>query len=370
LRTKVLNNDVKIAGWGFRVIAGYSIQMSGAVPYQPQPEWPPSYQASAARPDPRWPIELWYWSAEVVTFRQNRSALITNSPLAAGLFYGARAAGNVSARRHAKQLAEPQWRLAGTGQVILDARGLALDGSWGGHMRVEYSEVPSWRHDQDALQITVIDYYPLMLRTHAADDLVGWFGRLSEGKLWQELAVQTWQPAPQVPIIGWEQRDRRFTCAVPAGWEPLTDRAYLADAAKDAANNRQRLLFMLRRTGFHVAADFNQLADQEILRNLGTDPGAFERGALRLAGLKAQNSNGVVVSRPVVVLMDSERATMLDTSMTFPHIRVRLRELFVGRRGQWFMFGYTAADPVDPQALFDRFAAEFQTMIATWQWRF
>src|ERR1022692_572701 len=157
--------------------------MSGAVPYQPQPEWSPAYPASTHRPDPRWPVELWYWSAEVVTFRQSRSALITNSPLAAGLFYGARAAGNASARRRAKQLAEPQWRLAGTGQVVLDAHGLALDGSWGGHMRVEYAEIPSWQHDQDALQITVVDYYPLMLRKHSADELVGWLWRFSEGNL-------------------------------------------------------------------------------------------------------------------------------------------------------------------------------------------
>jgi len=111
--------------------------------------------------------------------------------------------------------------------------------------------------------------------------------------------------------------------------------------------------------------EFNQLADRDMLRNLAADPGIFERGALRLAGLKARNANGAVVTRPTVVPVGGERATMLDTTMVLPHVQVRLRELYVGRRGQWFMIAFHCADPFNPQALFDRFAAEFQTMIAT-----
>ncbi len=170
-------------------------------------------------------------------------------------------------------------------------------------------------------------------------------------------------------MAGWERRDKRFTCAVPDGWAPLTDPAYLANAAKDAANNQMRLLFMLRRTGYYVSVEFSEITDRAMLQNLAADPGAFERGALRLAGLKAQNANGVVVARPVVVMMNGERAVMLDTTMVLPHLQVRIRELFVPHRGQWFMVALTAADPVHPQALFDQFAAEFQTMIATWSWR-
>jgi len=284
------------------------------------------------------------------------------------LFYGTRATGNAAVRRRARELTAPQWRLAGHGQVILDHEGIGLHGSWGS-MRVEYSEVPSWRQDQDALQLSVVDYYPLMLKTSAPAGLISAFAHLSEGKLWQELTVTTWQPLPGVPVAGWEQRDKRFTCAVPAGWAPLADPAFLANAARDAANNQMRLLFMLRRTGYYVSVEFSEVTDRSMLGNLAADPGAFERGALRLAGLKAQQANGVVVARPAVVMMQGERAVLLDTTMVLPHIAVRIRELFVPHRGQWFMVALTAADPANPQALFDQFAGEFQTMIATWNWR-
>jgi hypothetical protein len=344
--------------------------MSGEAPYQPAAGWLPGSPPGGFQPDLRWPIELWYWSAEVVTFRKNRSALITNSPLAAGLFYGARAAGNTAARRRAGQLAQPQWRLAGTGQVVLDDTGMTFDGSWGGQMRVEYAEVPTWQRDQDSLQVNVIDYYPLMLRAHGIDQLVASFSQLSGGKLWQELVVQAWQPAPQVAVGHTEQRDRRFSCAVPDGFEPLNDRAYLANAAQDSANSGMRLLFMLRHRDFPVLFEFDQIADRQMLQGLAADPGAFERGALRLATLKARNAGGEVVARPAVVIVGGERATMIDTTMVLPHVKVRFRELYVGRRGQWFMIALHCADPYNPQALFDQFAPAFQTLIATWQWRF
>jgi hypothetical protein len=83
----------------------------------------------------------------------------------------------------------------------------------------------------------------------------------------------------------------------------------------------------------------------------------------------AQRANGVVVTRPRVVLMGGERATMIDTTMVLPHVRVRLRELYVGHRGRWYMVGFAVAHATDPQPFFDRYAPEFQTMIATWQWR-
>jgi hypothetical protein len=318
---------------------------------------------------PSWPVELWYWSAEVVAAQLNRNALITNSPLAAGLFYGVRAVGNAAARRRASGLAAPQWRLAGRGQAVLDYYGIGLHGSWGS-MRVEYSEIGSWQQNRDALQLSVVDYYPLLLKTSAPAALVAEFARWSKGRLWQELAVTAWQPLPQVQLAGWEQRDPRFTCAVPAGWEPLTDPAYLQAAARDAANNQQRVLFMLRRAGYTlVSIEFSQIVGRDMLQNLAADPGAFERGALRLAELKAQNANGVVVARPVVVILHGERAVMLDTTMVLPHIQVRIRELFVPHRGEWFMIALSVADSVNPQALFDQLAGEFQTLIATWNWR-
>lgn len=325
-------------------------------------------------PDLRWPVELLYWDTPQVEYGQNRNALITNSPLAAGLFYAVRAAGNAAARSQARQLAEPQWLLAGTGELVLDERGLALTGTWGGtwaSMRVEYSEIVSWDRDQDAVRIMPVNYYPLLLRTPGADNLAGWFAHLSHGKLWQQLAVETWEPPQQVRIKAWEQRDKRFTCAVPEGWEPLTDRDYLANAAKDAANNKQRLLFMLRRSpaDCHVAVDFNEVADPEMVRFMSADPAHIEQDALRFAGVKAERANGIVVTRPRVILVGGERATMIDTTMNLPHVHVRLRELYVGRRGRWFMIGFAVAHPGDPQPFFDRFAPEFQTMIATWRWR-
>jgi hypothetical protein len=319
----------------------------------------------------RWPVQLLYWSAEAVTFRQNRNALITNSPLAAGLFYGTRAAGNAAVRRRARQLAEPQWRIAGTGEALLDQRGLELNGSWGGSMRVEYAEIPSWQREQDGLRLSVVDYYPLLLRSPAIAELAGWFGRLSEGMLWQELPVVAWQPHQQVRIGATEQRDRRFSCAVPEGWAPLTDRAYLANAAKDSANSGLRLLFMRRResASCQVVVEFNEVSDRNMLQGLNADPGLFERGALRLAGLKAQNANGVVANRPFVVSMGGERATVIDTTMTLPHVGVRLREVYAGHRGSWFMVAYTSANAIDPGPCFNLFSSEFETLISTWQWR-
>jgi hypothetical protein len=318
---------------------------------------------------PSWPVELWYWSAEEVTAQLNRSALITNSPLAAGLFYSVRAAGNAAARRRARNLAEPQWRPAGQGQAVLDYYGIGLHGSWGS-MRVEYSEIFSWQHDHGALQLSVIEYYPLMLRSSAPAALIAEFGRLSEGKLWQELAVTAWQPLPHVQVAGWEQRDRRFTCAIPAGWQPVTDHEYLRAAAMDAANNQMRLLFALSRSGYpYVTIDFLQLIGRPELASLAADPGSFERGALRLANLKAYNANGVVVARPVVVMMHGERGVILDTTNVLPHVQVRLREIFVPHRGEWFIVSLSVPHPVHPQALFDELAGEFQTLIATWNWR-
>lgn len=326
-------------------------------------------------PELRWPVELLYWDTPGVTYQQNRSALITNSPLAAGLFYGARAAGNSAARSRARQLARPQWLVAGSGEAVLDERGLALNGNWGGtwaSMRVEYSEVVSWDREQDALRIVPVNYYPLLLRTSDIDGLAGWYAHLSHGRLWQQLGVEAWQPAPQVPISAWEQRDGRFTCAVPAGWEPLTDRTYLANAAMDAANNQQRLLFMLRRNPSECQAtvDFNEVVNREMVRFLSADPAHLEQDALRFAGVKAERANGVVVNRPRVIVMGGERATMIDTTMNLPHVHVRIRELYVGRQGRWFMVGFAVAHAGDPQPFFDRFSPEFQTMIATWQWRF
>jgi hypothetical protein len=341
--------------------------MAGSVPYGA-----PAGPRGPGAPAPyglRWPVQLQYWSAEEVTFRPNRNALITNSPLAAGLFYSSRAAGNAAGRRKARQLSEPQWRVAGTGEVLLDQRGLELTGSWGGSMRVEYAEIPSWQRDQDALSFTVVDYYPLLLRSAAIEELAGWFGRLSDGNLWQELPVVSWQP--QVRIAGTEQRDRRFSCAVPEGWLPLTDRAYLANAAQDAVNSGMRLLFMLRHQAAQcqLVMEFSEVSDPSMIQGLNADPGLFERGALRLAGLKAQNANGVVVNRPFVVSMGGERATVLDTTMTLPHIAVRLREVYAGHGGSWFMIAYTSASPIDPRPCFDRFAPDFETLISTWQWR-
>jgi hypothetical protein len=320
---------------------------------------------------PAWPVQMLYWSAEAVTFTQNRSALITNSPLAAGLFYGTRAAGNAAARRRARQLAEPQWRVAGTGQMTLDQRGIELNGSWGGSMRVEYAEISSWQVDQDALRISVVDYYPLLLRSPDIADLAGAFSRRSDGLLWQELGTESWRQHPQLAIAFTEKRGRRFTCSVPAGWVPLTDRNYLSNAALDAANSGNRLLFMLRQEapGCQLAVEFSEVTDQVMLRAMNADPGLFERGAWRLAGLKALNANGVVLNRPRVVSLDGERATILDTTMTFQHLRVRLRELYAGHRGNWFVIAYSSAHPADPDPCFLGHALEFETMIATWHWR-
>ena len=330
---------------------------------------------SPGRPDLRWPVELWYWGTPQVAFSQNRSVLITNSPAAAGLFYGARAFGNAAARKKARRLAQQQqWLVAGSGEMVLDDRGMTLTGTWGGtwaSMRIDYAEVVSWERDQDALRIVPVDYYPLLLRTPHADNFAGWYAHLSHGKLWQPLGVETWEPPPQVPVKAWEQRDKRFTCAIPDGWEPFTDSVYLANAAKDAANNQQRLLFMLHRnpSECHAAVDFNEVVNPEIARLLSADPAHIEQDALRFAGVKAERANGVVVTRPRVILMGGERATMIDTTMNLPHIHVRLRELYVGRRGRWYMVGLAVAHPGDPQPLFDRYSPEFQAMIATWQWR-
>ena len=338
------------------------------------PDQPPG-AGPGYRPDLRWLVELLYWDTPQVTFRPNRNVLITNSPLAAGLFYGARAAGNAAARSRARQQAQPQWLVAGTGEALLDERGMVLNGTWGGtpaSMRVDYAEVSSWQRDHDALRLTPVNYYPLLVRTGQIDQLAGWYGRLSHGKLWQPLGMERWDVPPHVQIAGWEQRDKRFTCAVPYGWEPLTDPVYLANAAKDAANNQQRLLFMLRRNrpDCQVSADFNEITSREVTRFLSADPGQLEQDALRFAGLKAHNANGVVVNRPRVVLMDGERAVVIDTTMNLPHVHVRLCELYGGRRGRWFMVGFAVAHPVDPGPAFDQLAPEFQAMIASWKWRF
>jgi hypothetical protein len=347
--------------------------VSGPVPYGQVPA-SQGGQGPASRPDLRWPVELLYWDTPEVTFRQNRNALITNSPLAAGVFYGVRAAGSAAARSRAKRLAQPQWLVAGHGEVVLDEMGMALHGTWGGQwgsMRVEFSEVVSWERDQDALRVVPVDYYPLLLRTPDRSGLAGWYAHLSHGKLWQPLGVETWTPDPQVRWGAWEQRDPRFTCAIPLSWEPLTDGAYLANAAADAANNQQRLLFMLRRNPAdgQTSADFNEIGNPEVVRFLSADPAKLEQDALRFAGVKAQRANGVVVTRPRVILMGGERATMIDTTMVLPHVRVRLRELYAGHRGYWYMVGFAVAHAADPQPFFDRYAPEFQTMIATWQWR-
>lgn len=339
------------------------MNVSSPVPFGSQPGRPV--------PDLRWPIELMYWAGADVTFSQSRGALITNSPAAAGLFFGARAAGNARARRAASRLAQAQWRLAGTGEVILDERGIALNGSWGA-MRLEYAEVASFARDRDALRITPVNYYSLLLRAADAENLASWYARLSDGKLWQQLATQAWRPDPQSPISYWEQSDSRFTFGVPLGWQPLTDQAYLSNVAKDAANNQQQLLFMLRRNtpDCDATADFNEITNPEVVRVLTGDPSYFEQDALRFAGVKAQRANGVVVNRPFVVQMNGERAAVIDTTMNAPHVRVRLREVYAGHGRRWFMSGFAVAHPADPQPYFDRFSPEFQTMIATWLWRY
>jgi hypothetical protein len=343
--------------------------VSDPAPYGPQPAWHPDLLA-ASLPDLRWRIGLLYWDTAEVTYRKNRNVLITNSPLAAGLFYGVRAVGNAAVRGRARQLSQAQWRTAGTGEVALDERGMALYGSWG-NMRVDYAEVASWDRDRDALRIWPVNYYPLLLQSSDVDNLAGWYAHLSHGKLWQPLATETWEVPPQVRTSYWEQRDNRFTCGVPEGWEPLTDPAYLSDVAKDAVTNQMHLLFMLRSNAAdcNVSVDFNEIVNPDMVRQLSSDPALFEREAAGFARIKAERGNGAVVDPPRVVLMNGERATVIDTTAVFPHGHVQRRELYVGRRGHWFMVGFAVAHPTFPQPYFDRIAPEFQAMLATWQWR-
>ncbi len=319
-----------------------------------------------------WPVEVWEWTAEEVGYRQNRNLLLTNSPLALGLFYGVRAVGNAAARQRAAQEARPQWRPLGQGQAQVDDDALHLLGPWG-NTPVWFSQLRAWHRDGDAVVVSPVgDVPPLLVRTAGVDALAGALAARSQGRLWAPPELETWPPPGPDRVTGWEPADGRFTFALPPGWGRYLDPGYVRLAAQDAAGGGQQLLFLLRFDTMECDAyvDVAELRDPDRLALLAGDPGMLERNAGWVAQARAQKSNGAVTAPPRLVVVGGERASLLSFTTSVPGFAVRNLEFWIPHGGAWFVVGFNVTSRGDPRPWFDHLLGDIQAMVASWHWRF
>lgn len=319
----------------------------------------------------RWPIQLWHWSAAEVRVRQNRNVLITNSPALLGLFYGVRTAGNSFMRRKAARQVQPQWRPLGDGVASLDRVSINLTGPWD-PIYIPFDQIRNWQKEPTGVTITQFsDLDPLFVSSPGIEQFAQRLSELSQGMLWHEPVPETW-PTPQEEPIGWEHGDGRFSFAVRRGWQRYMDPGYLQKAHSDFAAAGQQLLLVLRYDTMDCDAflEISEVRAPDLLKTFAEDPSFIERNAFPLSLVRAKKSNGAVSASPRLVLVGTERASLLSFTTNVPGFRARNAELWVPHRGTYFVVGYNVTDIGDPTPKFERTLPDLQAMVASWQWRY
>lgn len=264
------------------------------------------------------------------------------------------------AHRRARQLAAPQWRVVGQGEVILTDDQLVVRGVQGTDVHVPFRTITSWHRTAGGVELARVAWAPLRADVHHPKSFQEWFAYLATDKTWRPPVLAT--PELSREIVGWCQQDPRFTFGVPAGWS-VADPAWLAGLTEDYAPGA-RVLAGARR--FAPALTFNMFV-MEVFPNEELTPAMIEQTGDEVAAQMAAAVDGSFTDPLELMSLDGERATLFH--ITYPRLGpADVAHFFVTHAGRLYKGAFFVGPTPAGDAPYREALVDLHGMLATWHW--
>lgn len=220
-------------------------------------------------------------------------------------------------------------------------------------LEIPFRIVRSCGADQRGVWLDVVGRGAVWLQPKDKGEFGQWLAHLSYDRTWRP--PQTLTPAPG-PVAGWCQQDPRYTFGMPAGWG-APPAAALADYAR---------LFQPSIIRCAVGLDAGQWEAQVFVIEDGPWDGPVDGDSLAASILSATNINPAG-SAQAINLGGDTAALVRGTSWSSAGQEERCYGAVV-HGGTRFMLWYATVGGAIGDGAYERYLADFHTMLATWHW--